>query len=252
MEAKYFGGYFIADISEIYSMLESKLNKSGVNSRLCCIIFAHAENEVSKSKIIPMVDYWNYRSKEHVDFFFPGYIGDKNLGNSKYTSNTIKEEPYDNVTKELLIELAKKSPEIWGDISPEKNKNFDSKVFVDTLDFFKKNSKWEYSGNPTMLLCRGFIDNKGDAKLDLKTFLQIDLFKIEKEEATNTIDSLFESIIRTSEKKDFSEINFDFVKEIYGKSIVKSLIRTIFENLPIKTSLLYNSASIIKIIKSHE
>lgn len=212
-------GYFVADINQIFAILEKNLNTSEKKSRLCGIVFAHQKNEFAKSKIIPFVEYWNYRSKEYVDFFFLGYLGDENINECEFT-----------------------------DVPPEEI--FSEKHFNQALDYFEKNSTWKYSGQPTMLLCRGYKNDIGQTKLDLRSMIEIDFIRAEKQGLIESVESFFEEIIRVSQKHEFVKIDFDFKKNIYGKPLAKSLIKTIFENLPIDFSGLFNTASAIKIISS--
>lgn len=215
----FFGGYFTADINQVFALLKNNLSNSEKKSRLCGIVFAHEDNEYSKSKLIPMIDYWNYRSKEFVDFFFLGYLGDDNQGDSEF------------------------SPILPDD-------KFDNKAFVEAIEYFESNCKWKYSGQPTMLLCRGYLTDKWQSNLDLKSVIEIDFIQAEKEELISSAESIFESIIRATKENAFSAIDFDFLKNIYGKPLAKSLIRTILENLPIDVSRLFNTATALKIISS--
>ena len=209
------------NISQVLYLLKNSLNNSKINYRLCGIVFAHNKNEFAKSNIISMIDYWNCRSKEYVDFFFLGYLGKEKQGDSNFLST----RPEDK---------------------------FDNRAYVGAIDYFESNSKWAYKGNPTMLLCRGSIDEMGKARLDLRSLIEIDFMQAQKEGLINSVDSLFESIIRVSKKHEFVEINFDFVKKIYGKPLANSMIKTILENLPIDVSRFFNTVSALKIITSNK
>jgi len=198
------GGYCVPEMSEVFYLIKTNLHNSNIKSRLCGFVFAHEVNEFSKSKIIPMVEYWNSRSQEYVDFYFLGYLG---------------------------------------------TGCFFNRSFIEAIEYFETNTKWEYNGSPTMLLCRSFINDNGNGGLDLISLIEIDFIQAEKNELIESVDALFESIIRSSKKGEFIRFDFDFLKQIYGKPLANSLIKTIFENLPIKNiSKIFNITSGIKIL----
>lgn len=76
---------------------------------------------------MPLVNHWNYRSRDYATFFFVGYLGDSHAGSDGYTTV----------------------------LDPEAS--FSDRAFVETIEYFVSKSKWKYRGDTPFIVCRGFL-----------------------------------------------------------------------------------------------
>src|SRR5205807_7108953 len=75
-----FKAHFVADLRQIRDKLAADLTGAGKTSGLAALVFANAKKPFVKSEILPLVNYWNYRSKDHASFFFVGFVGTEDDG----------------------------------------------------------------------------------------------------------------------------------------------------------------------------
>lgn len=214
----YYGSYFTAELKDCIKIAERTFRKDKQRSKLCGLIFAHPESKFAQNNILPMINYWNFRSKNHIDFYFLGYLGDPNISDSEFSPNIPRE--------------------------------FNDEIFIEAIEEIENNTTWQYNGNPTMPLCRTMIIDFEYGKFDFKKIVEFDFTKTEKEDIYDSVNSLFEELIRASKDSKFKEVDFDLVQTLYSDGIAKSVIETILDNLPLKLGRLFKLGESIRVIKS--
>ncbi|PYT45347.1 MAG: hypothetical protein DMG45_01835 [Acidobacteria bacterium] len=141
-----FKAHFVADLRQIRDKLTADLTRAGKTAGLAALVFANARKPFVKSEILPLVNYWNYRSKDHASFFFVGFVGDEE-DDSEFSAK----------------------------INPEDS--FVERVFVETIEHFENNTSWKYRGDTPLILCRGYLlyhkqTRKPRAFLDLDSLVR--------------------------------------------------------------------------------
>lgn len=107
--------HFVADIGQIREKLSRDLLRSKREAGLIAIVFANAKKRWVQDNILPLVNYWNYRSRDDVTFFFVGYIGDERAGEDQFFA-----------------------------ILDESAESFGEGAFVKAIEHFETHTTWRY------------------------------------------------------------------------------------------------------------
>lgn len=188
--------YLVADMKQIILQLQNDMISSGQKSILIVIVLANAKKSFIKSEILPLIEYWNFRSKNHVTFFFPGYIGLEHFN----ISNPDKVEHY-----------------------------FKEKVFVQLIEQIEKTTSWKYSGDTPIILCASYLQydqklKKNYAYIDFGSVIEFKLEQALKEGLINSVESFFETLIDIAKELPGFKAHWK-LSDIYGlKTLGESLL----------------------------
>jgi hypothetical protein len=200
----YTKGYFVAGLSEIEDKLTADLVRSGKEAGLAVIVFANAQKPFVKSEILPLVNYWNYRSKDYATFFFVGHIGDQEAG-------------------EFFARL-------------DVENSFHEQVFVETIEHFENKSHWKYRGDTPLILCRGYLasqENSGDPRafLDLDSIIEFELERALREKAIESVEAFFEVVIRVAKETPGEEVHWKLSDKLGVRALGDAFIEAVADKL---------------------
>jgi len=203
----FFQAHFVADMSQIQDKLTTDLVKANRTDALAAVIFANARKNFSQEHILPLVSYWNYRSRDFVTFFFVGYVGDEKADDSGFV--TVSDPQH----------------------------SFHEKTFVETIEEFEKASSWKYRGDTPLILCRGYLRyNKktGDPKafLDLSSVLEFELERALNENAIQSVDSFFEAVIRAAKETPGHDVHWRLSDQLGARALGEALKDAVGSKLP--------------------
>ena len=138
--------------SPTYRTILDTIGRSGKNKReMIGIIFAHPEHELVKNEIIPFFNYMDIRSGKHVDFFFSGYLNQRELGE------------IDRVSP-VEIELKYSRENVY----------FSEVLFLELIKDIERLTNWKRTGGVDFLLL-DVVQDKGKPSLDFSKAIQIEL-----------------------------------------------------------------------------
>src|SRR5436190_19758153 len=72
-----FKAHFVADLRQIRDKLTADLTRAGKTAGLAALVLANARKPFVKSEALPLVKYWNYRSKDMASVIFVVYVADE-------------------------------------------------------------------------------------------------------------------------------------------------------------------------------
>lgn len=203
-----FAGFFVTDYSGMCDVLTRELVRRGRNRSLAVAVFASAHDKFTKEHLLPHVEYWNCRSREWVDFFFPGYLGD------------------DTPSADFVT------------VNDHEDKGFDEKTFVKAIEQFEQ-SGWHYPGRPSVVIFESVLkrrasDGKQRAFPDLSSYIDFAIEEAISDKAIDSVEVFFERLIRFAKTHSDTNEHWRLSDVVAGESIVKALGDAIFENLPAK------------------
>jgi len=215
--------HFVADLDEIQDKLTADLTAAGKTSGLAVLVFANARTPFTKSEILPLVNYWNYRSRDHVTFFFIGYIGDEQADADGYTTV----------------------------LDPEQS--FHEPIFVKTIEAIEHESNWKYRGDTPLILCRGFLrvgkqTGKRKAFLDFDSLIQFELESALREKAIESVESFFEVIIDVAKNTPDDEVHWKLSDKLGAGALGDALIEAVTDKLK-GTKTIINAVRFFRIKK---
>ena len=153
--------------------------------RMVGLLFARPDDPLAQAEVLPNLDYFHYRSGNHIDFFCAGYDG--------YTGRG-KNQGYRKVNKGRELK--------WG---------FSEQMFISFVKEIKGKSTWKYSGDPDLILSNAHYDAaKREAYLDLKNRVQCKLKRMKDIGAITSVTSFFEDIISYAEHADGEDPTWGF------------------------------------------
>ena len=186
---------------EAPSFRKVKENIQEKGDPLCCILFAPMFDKISKSDILPRLQYLDNRAGINIDFYCVGYMGYAN----DYEFPDMKE---------LGVSKYRDGGEIpW---------SFSQGKFSEFVDDMEGNTSWRYSGRTELVL----LDNHAD-------FSNTVVFKIDKmikDGAIDNVNELLEALIQHS-RKDKKTIE-KFSLNGLGEKSSEILVEAIIELLP--------------------
>lgn len=165
------------------------------------ILFAPPHAPLSQKEIIPGLDYYFHRSGNIFDFFCAGYA-DKYFADSEYEK----------------INLGNLE---WG---------FSNKAFNEVRKEIERVTTWKYSGEVDLILATASYENEA-VTLDYENAIVMDIDKMIRDEAIESVRRLFEEIIGFVEQNSSDDplIKYSDFKsfKVVGKSLVESLLLAI-------------------------
>lgn len=203
--------------SPTYRTILDTIGRSGKNKReMIGIIFAHPEHELVKNEIIPFFNYMDIRSGKHVDFFFSGYLNQRELGE------------IDRVSP-VEIELKYSRENVY----------FSEVLFLELIKDIERLTNWKRTGGVDFLLL-DVVQDKGKPSLDFSKAIQIELSLAREKERIPLLSIFFESIFRFCESNARKRRTWAL-----SDNQIPSLALTALENLlPAGLFSLYKTGSI--------
>ena len=178
--------------------------------RMIGFLFSRPYSSLSKSQIIPNLDYYHHRSGKNIDFFCAGY--------GMYWESFRNEIP-DQITVTTGRDIN------WL-YSNEKFNLFRKEI--ETL------TNWNYSGSSDLLLCNAYLQNKNDVRIDFSNIFVCDLEKMIADSVILSVERFFENIFKYADNPSETNPVSDFIvnKDIQG---VKNIFIKIIDVLLKKT-----------------
>ncbi|MDW3210319.1 MAG: hypothetical protein R8N23_10655 [Reichenbachiella sp.] len=164
------------------------------------ILLARPEDKLTKSDILPHLNYWHYRSDYYADFFCAGYIP------VDFENGTIAVDAY-------IDDLQ------WG---------FSHSAFVEIVEDIENTTDWSYNGDPTLILINAYFDENA-AKLDFHRLLRINFRELSLLKNPPTPTSIAENVFEFAKK--CNEDESDPIWELstkFGRRILRKGIKTAF------------------------
>ena len=164
----------VLSYDQILDQLTASFNLSFSNGRIppvrmVGIIFARPESPLAAKEIVPNLDYFHYRSGEHLDFFCAGYGAD-------YA---------DDPDRKSQINV--------GDVGWKFNPN----RFNAILKAMEKRSDWKYSGGTDLILTNARFDPATSrVSLDSESVMKCYLDEMIRIKAIPSVEEFFERIIK--------------------------------------------------------
>lgn len=219
---KMFSAHFVADIGQIRDKLTSELVRTNQSSRLAAIVFANGSKGFVRSEIVPLVEYWNYRSKDYVTFFFVGYVGDDSAEDSEFVRASLHPDA------------------------------FDEKSFVEAIESFEQESTWKYRGDTPLILCRAFLryhKTTGEPKafLDLSSIIEFELEHALREKAIHSVDSFFELVILVAKETPGGSLEWKLSDKLGARALGDALVEAILGKLPRGTKHLVDAIRFFRV-----
>lgn len=196
--------YPIADYDEMCAKLTADLIRTGRRTALMAVVFAHPKLKFAENAILPLVPYWNYRSRDYITFFFPGYQGDSHSRGDSHFAPILDPENC-----------------------------FHDALFVDTVETFEGKSSWRYPGRSSILISRAVLKQNVSTKEkwafpDFSRVVEFDLEAAVEDEVISSVEKFFESLIR------FAKSYPDGNRMPGDRELVYGLAESGLENIPIK------------------
>jgi hypothetical protein len=202
----FFHAHFVADYAQVRSKLTKDLLRRGTTSCLTTIVFANGRREFVKKTLLPLVPYWNYRSKDWVTFFFVGYVGDETLRDD--------------------------DPEPW----PDEN-SFHEPSFVEAIEDFERECTWTYDGRTSVMVCAASLrtdptTGETEAALDFGSMIDFDLEKAMQDGVIDAPEVFFEAMIRFAKENSGANLLTKISDGMGAKSFAKAIVDGVLEYLP--------------------
>lgn len=174
------------DALKYEDMLKTIEIKNGKNRKAIGILLGHPNDSFVRDNILNKIDYYHKRSRENINFYFPGY--------GAYWNDC-----YPDAVDVCTIDYTK-----W---------SFSNARYCEFIDVLEKNSKWQYSGETELLIVDYF-----NGTLDFQNMMVCWLDRMVADKVVYSPANFFETIFRNfkTEKTtyDFSDcMSFDRVKE---------------------------------------
>jgi hypothetical protein len=145
--------------------------------RMVGIVFARPTSQLAKAEIIPQIPDWHYRSGNHIDFYFAGYI---TLFLSGYST-----------TPPHFVSVPVPGRGDW---------LYNSELFNKFRQEIEAKTTWLYSGACDLLLTNARFDAAKDtAVLDFTSTIACQLDSMKDDKAIPIVERFFESIFRFAE-----------------------------------------------------
>jgi hypothetical protein len=197
--------HYVAQLNQMQDTLTADLVKAGKQAGLVAIVFANAKKPFVQNEILPLVDYWNYRSGQSATFFFVGYLA---------------KDPGDDGSESAP--------------GPKPEESFRDRAFVEMIGYFEGNSEWKYRGDTPLILCRGFLRDvdtsdgpKPKAFFDLKSILEFELESALREDAIKSVESFFELLIEVAKETPGDNVQWKLSDKLgtgaLGDAIIEAL-----------------------------
>ena len=202
-----YAGYFVATPVEAIDILTRRMiaKSPHQSKRLVVIVFAHHAMPQA-AQIVRLLPYWNYRSKDFIDFFFMGYQGDSETDDSDYVP-VLGEDP------------------------------FHEKAFVESVEYFESQSDWKYSGRLSAVVSSATLkyrksDNKARAFFDFSSILDWRLAEALDAKIVQSVEGLFEVLIRAANNQ---KSILDIGDQIGIPALGSAVWNVLLDNLPVKS-----------------
>jgi hypothetical protein len=202
----FYSARFVAELDDVVDKLGADLEKLGRSSMLIAIVFANGDKDFVKKEVLPLVGYWNYRSRDFICFFFVGWVGDPRNDGTEYG---------EGITD--------------GD--------FSSRAFVEAIESMENQSKWKYQGDTPLLLLRGFrqydeIKKKQRAYLDMHSVIEFELERAIREHAIDSVESFFEIVIAVARATPGDYVQWKLSDKLGPSALGDTLLAGISSKLP--------------------
>jgi hypothetical protein len=199
----FFDAVFVADIAEIEEMLARDLTKSHRDSQLAALVYANARKEFVRTSILPLVPYWNYRSRDYVSFFFVGYDGDIRINESDFYTATHPES------------------------------SFQEQIFVSAIDQVEGRCGWRYRGDTPLILTRAYLDrDAGLGRLDLESVVELELERALRDDAIDSVESFFEAIISAAKDTPGDDVHWRLSDSLGARALGDALVDAVASKVP--------------------
>lgn len=185
-----------------------KESKKKLTSRIVALLLAQPDN-FTQEELYSQIDYFNIRSGDIMDYYCVGYIPSniKVKVEVNGVSWTFKERYFNQFRKDL-----------------------------------EKITNWNYSGSAEIILFDAKFFNN-EVEFCFKDAICIDLKKAIKNESMDSFGSLFEKIVKFSEKSESSlsakKLSTALIKNAGKNSFVSILIKLLPESIRIVSSQIY-------------
>jgi hypothetical protein len=171
-------------------------------SNITGIVFARPETELTKTEIIPHIDYWFRRSDNYTDFFCGGYA-----------VSTMSEMNGLEHIKQVK----------------HKNWFYSTDSFVEFTTEIEAISTWKYKGGVELILTNAYFDEiQNKAFLDFSNALTIELELAKKQDAILTVPHLFETVFEFAKKINESNLSPNpawNLSDILGVKLIKNTLK---------------------------
>jgi len=206
----FFKTHFVADIGQIRDKLTEDLTKAKRESGLVAIVFAIPKKPFVKNEVLPLVEIWNYRSKDYVTFFFVGWQGVEDVDDSEFSD----------------VFLDKNNPE----------GSFSAKTFDEAIEEFQGMGPWRYKGDTPLILCRGYLryrkqTNEPRAFLDLESVIEFELERALREGSIDSVESFFEVVIRVAKEAPGDVVHWRLSDQLGNRALGDAIIEAITEKV---------------------
>ena len=202
-----FAAHFVADMEQIQDKLTRDLVTADRTSGLVAVVFANAKRSFAAKDILPLVPYWNYRSRDFVTFFFVGYVGDENAGYSEYVT------------------------------IPGPGSRFSERAFVETIETFESRDIWKYRGDTPLILCRAYLryhtqTNEPRAFVDLDSIIEFELERAIRKNAIESVEAFFEMVIRVAKETPGGDVHWKLSDILGAHTLGEALLEGLASRLP--------------------
>jgi len=173
------------------------------------IVFARPECKLAKDEIIPNLSYFDTRSGQNIDFFFPGYVLASDGSNTQQILHVGNEK--------------------WA---------FDVGLFNLARHKFEGMTTWIYSGEVDLILAnvRSLGDDVGH-HADFGRVLRFDLDKLVREKSIESVSKLLELLFKFAEHGHASDPVGTFSNHMGWRIGRKSLVAGLWDRLKLLLTL---------------
>jgi hypothetical protein len=172
--------------------------------RLGGLVFCQPHSKFAKDEILPALRYFDCRSGQHVNFYFPGYAKGW-------------EAPAGDV-----MALAPTDGPGW---------IFNAQSFNEFRDTLQKQINWQYSGGSELILANARYDSERKvAWLDFSSALCITFERLKHDGALSDVEILFERIFQYAEKCDGIDPTWGFSDQEGKTSIGHAFKNLVFRS----------------------
>jgi len=204
-EIHYTDAICVASYDAMIGFVTRCQEERSVHRSLTVVVLAHGSAKIAKEQLLPFLDYWHFRSRDFVDFVFPGYSGDPSVGKFK---------------KRI----------------PENAPRFSPSDFTEVVERFEASSTWRYGGEPSVFLLSAIRGTQPEAlvSFDWSEVIDFDLARAISEKVIESPQTLFETIIRAA-KSHSGDISQWSLSDMLGAgSLGSAILSALLENLPVK------------------
>jgi len=167
-----------ATLHDIISYIRSSyLHDRSTPESIMGLLFARPECKIAKDEIIPSLRYFDVRSGDNIDIFFPGYV-EADQANTKCALHDVGAMKW----------------------------MFDEKLFNEARRDLENRTKWKYSGEADFLLANvKLVDKDVGYRVDFGRVINLDLDMMIREKSIESVPRLLEHIFDFAEHDHSSD-----------------------------------------------